>query len=266
MRKLITYETLRNYAYSNDTLLSSCIKGIVLEFTGLGGQEMIQEDSAIHQLYAEKGIIFVRPYYNPWCWMNRQTVRFVDEIVDVLIKKYNLTEQTAIVSSGGSMGGLCALVYTHDAKRTPVKCVVNCPVCDLPFHFTERPDLPRTLYSAFGDYDDMTFEEALKTASPLHLAPTMPHIPYTIFHCEKDTQVNIDLHSKKMIESMDDFDIKFYEIKGRDHCDLTEEMSEMYVNSICQAFECPSETVAEKNNGCVIMSKESEISLSLNGE
>ena len=82
----------------------------------------------------------------------------------------------------------------------------------------------------------MTLEEALETASPLHLASTMPHIPYTIFHCEKDMAVNIDIHSKKLIETMVDFDVNFYEVKGRGHCDLTEEMKEKYIEAICQAF------------------------------
>lgn len=237
MRTPITYETLRNYAYSNDKLIASSVKGIVLDFTGLGGQEMIWEDNETHRMYAEKGIIYVRPYYNPWSWMNRQTVRFVDEIVAVLMQKYNLPEQTAIVSSGGSMGGLCALVYTRYAGITPAKCVVNCPVCDLPYHFTERPDLPRTLYSAFGDYDAETLVEAMETASPLHLTAAMPHIPYVIFHCNKDTAVNIDAHSKKLIAAMADFDISFYEVEGRGHCDLTEEMQKKYMECICRTFE-----------------------------
>lgn len=46
--------------------------------------------------------------------MNHQTVRFVDEIIDVLFDTYHLPEGTAIVSSGGSMGGQCALTYTHE--------------------------------------------------------------------------------------------------------------------------------------------------------
>ena len=57
-------------------------------------------------------------------------------------------ENIPVVSTGGSMGGQSALVYCAYSKRTPVACVANCPVCDTVFHFTERPDLPRTLYSA----------------------------------------------------------------------------------------------------------------------
>lgn len=66
MKTPITYKTLRNYAYSNDQLIRSSVKGIVLDFTGLGTQEMIWNDNEMHHLYARKGIIYVKPYYNPW--------------------------------------------------------------------------------------------------------------------------------------------------------------------------------------------------------
>ena len=237
MNKLITYETIRNFTYSNDKIVDEPIRGIVLEFTGLGTQDMIWEDYADARMYAKQGIICVRPYYNPWSWMNRQTVSFVDEIIDVLVEHYRLPKQTPIVASGGSMGGLCALVYTHYAKHTPAACVTNCPVCDLPYHFTERVDLPRTLYSAFGEYKDMTMEEALETASPVHLAATMPHIPYSIFHCNKDMAVNIDLHSRKFLEAMSEHNVSFYEVEGRGHCDLTEEMRYKYIACILKAFD-----------------------------
>lgn len=166
-----------------------------------------------------------------------KTINFVDELIDVLIEKYQLPEHISIVASGGSMGGLCAVVYTRYARRTPIGCVVNCPVCDLPHHFTEREDLPRTLYSAFGNYENMTLEEAMKTSSPVHLANAMPYISYSIFHCENDKTVNIKAHSYKLIQAMADYNITFYEVKGRDHCDLTEEMQQKYTESILKHFE-----------------------------
>lgn len=75
--------------------------------------------------YAKRGILFLIPYQNPWCWMNEQTVRLFDEVLDVLFKEYNLPENLPIVMRGGSMGGLSALTYTAYAKRTPVACVVE---------------------------------------------------------------------------------------------------------------------------------------------
>lgn len=238
MKKIINYQNLRNYTYSNDKLINGSIKGIILRFTGLGDMEMCWEDEPMHKMYAEKGIIFLQPYYNPWCWMNRQTVSFVDEIIEVLKEKYRLPPEITIVSSGESMGGLCALVYAYYAKCTPAKCVANCPVCDLPFHFNERSDLPRTLYSAFAGYDDdLTIEEAMKLSSPLHLAANMPWITYDIFHCDKDLMVDIDVHSKRFIKAMEKHTLNFYEVEDRGHCDLTQEMQKKYIKCILDTFE-----------------------------
>ena len=45
MEKIINYENLRNFAYSNDKICEGEIKGIVLQFFGLGGKEMYAEDT-----------------------------------------------------------------------------------------------------------------------------------------------------------------------------------------------------------------------------
>ena len=179
------------------------IKGIVLVFFGLNCVLRYEDDFAEGLEYAERGILCVVPYNDPWAWMNRRAVRYTDEIVAVLREKYGLGDDVRIVSTGGSMGGLSALVYCAYAAVTPVACVANCPVCDLVYHYTERPDLPRTLYSAFADYEG-TMDEALRSASPLHLAQAgrMPDIPYVIFHCEQDKAVNLERHSRRFVEEM----------------------------------------------------------------
>lgn len=229
MEKIITYENIRSFTYVNDQIVKHPIKGIVLDFFGLGGQSMLWEDSEVARLYAENGILLVVPYNNPWAWMNKQAVSYTDEILDVLFEKYNLDESTKIVSSGGSMGGQSALVYTKYAKRTPVACVANCPVCDLVFHFGERVDLPRTLYSALYN-EEGTLNEALEKYSPLHLSCKMPRVNYHIFHCTNDTAVNIDKHSRTFVEAMqrEGFNITFNIVPDREHCDLTPEAEEKY--------------------------------------
>ena len=222
MKKIITYEMLKNFTYTNDDLIRGEVKGIILSFMGLGGASMFSENERGTAL-AEKGIVYLIPYINPWNWMNEQAVAYTDELIDVLFAHYDLSERTPIVSTGGSMGGLCSLVYTKYAQRTPVACVANCPVCDLLFHFTERPDLPRTLYSAYGMYAADTIEEAMATASPLHLTDSMPKVKYTIFHCDADQAVNIHSHSEKFVEEMKkEHEIEFIIVPGRGHCDLGE--------------------------------------------
>lgn len=232
MEKIITYETLRSFAYSNDKLCSQPIRGIVLTLNGLGFSAMTWEDGPADQEYARQGIIRVIPYYNPWCWMNTQTVAYVDEIVDVLFEHYHLDSNIPVVATGGSMGGLCALVYSRYAKRTPAACVAVCPVCDLPYHYTERRDLPHTLYSAFGTYEG-TLDEALRSASPIHLVDEMPDIPYCIFHCEEDRAVNKQKHSDVFVEAMSrEHRIDYYAVPERGHCDLSPEMSELFQQKI----------------------------------
>lgn len=236
MEKLITYETLRRFAYSNDALITGPIRGIVVDFFGLGGATMYKTDPGDALEYAREGIVYLVPYYNPWSWMNRQAVEFTDELVEVLCRHYGLGEKVKVVSTGGSMGGLGALVYCVYAKITPCACVASCPVCDLVYHFTEREDLPRTLYSAFGSYEgDMT--SALKTCSPLHLVDKMPAIPYTIFHCEGDKSVDLEKHSGRFVESMKPtHEICFVTVPLRGHCDLSAQAKVEYRQAILAAL------------------------------
>ncbi|MBQ8571752.1 MAG: prolyl oligopeptidase family serine peptidase [Kiritimatiellae bacterium] len=238
MERLITYENLRNFAYSNDHICEGQIKGIVLDFFGLGGQHMYSEDTYTAQQYAKHNILFVVPYNNPWAWMNKQAVAYTDEILDVLFEKYNLPEGTPVVSTGGSMGGQSALVYTRYSKRTPVACVANCPVCDMVFHFTEREDLPRTIYSAYFN-EDCTMNEALEKHSPLHLASQMPKIKYLIFHCDDDRAVNIDSHSRRFVEAMMalSHDISFVVVPDKGHCNIGDENYKKFMDFCINTIE-----------------------------
>ena len=227
---------LYQFAYENGALLNGTPRGIVLQFIGLNGNtRMITEDPWEAQLYADRGILFVIPYINPWSWMNRASVKLTDGVVDCLFEKYALPEGTPIVSTGGSMGGLCALTYAAYAKRTPAAVAANCPVCDLPYHYTERDDLPRTLLSAFGEYG-LPLDEAMKTASPLHLAEKMPDVPYFIAHCEKDQAVNKEKHSDRLVALLKKTrDVSYCEVPERGHCDLAPEAKELWYGFIFKA-------------------------------
>ena len=230
MEKIITYETLRNFAYSNDRICNAPIKGIVLFFRGLGAKDMLHEDPEIALRYAEDGIVYLVPYSNPWNWMNRQALTYTEEILDVLFAHYGWNDTFPVISTGQSMGGLAALIFTARAKRTPKACIANCPVCDLVYHATERPDLPRTLYSAFFDCDGKT-ENILEDNSPLHLAQRgeMPKTDYHIFHCTEDRAVNMQIHSDRFVEEMKKCrKITYYPVLDRGHCDLSEAAWEKY--------------------------------------
>ena len=225
----IKADDLHLYAYTNLSLLQDVPKGIVLQFIGLNGNTtMVKEDPEEALLYAEKGILFVIPYINPWAWMNRAAVKLTDEVVDCIFETLGLPDDTPLISTGRSMGGLCSLAYAYHAERTPSAVASNCPVCDLPYHYTEREDLPRTLVSAFGEYE-MPLEDALKTASPLHLAEKMPDIPYFIAHCDADMAVNKEKHSDRLVKVLSkDHDVRYVEVPGRGHCDLSPEAWELW--------------------------------------
>lgn len=238
MKNVINYENLRSFAYSNDKLITGEIKGVAIDFFGLGCQAMYnREDTEMGKYLAERNILFFVPYSNPWGWMNKQEVNLTDTIMDILFERYGLDENTPIVSTGGSMGGLSSLVYCYYAKRTPVACVSNCPVCDLVYHFTEREDLPRTIYSAFWD-EEGDLDEVLSRYSPYHLAEKMPKIKYTLFHCSRDGAVNIEKHSEKFVNKMkeNDFSVDYHVVPDRDHCDLSAEAKNLYYQAIVDAI------------------------------
>lgn len=234
---MINYENLRNFAYSNDKLCKEPIRGIVLDFPGLGGLAMFDEDRDEGKLFAKYGIIYLIPYYNPWCWMNRQAVAYTDEIVSCIMNHYSLDESIPIVSSGGSMGGGAALTYMVYAAHTPAACVASCPVCDYTFHFKERKDLPRTFYSAFS-CDPAPFEEAIKSASPVHLVDRMPDADYYIFHCEADVAVHKANHSDIFVEKMKaKHKITYVSVPERGHCDLPDDMKKLYNDYIVESID-----------------------------
>ena len=239
MEKIITPENLRLFAYSNHAICAKPIRGLVVSFFGLGAAFMYDEDPADAVEFAKAGILYVVPYQNPWAWQNRQNVDYTDEIIDVLMDAFQLPRDLPIVSSGGSMGGLSALVYMVYAKRTPLACVTNCPVCDLPYHYTERTDLPRTLYSAFYHYEG-SLQEALQSASPIDLVEKMPEASYCIFHCTADQAVNKAMHSDRFVEALGRrFPVEYYAVPDRGHCDLGEEMGSLYYQHIFDAIGKP---------------------------
>ena len=232
MNKLINQNNLKCFAYENGELINGNILGITINFYGLGCQNMNKSHTDIGKFFAGNNILFVEPYLNPWSWMNKQAILVTDEIIQVIKDKYNI-KNTPIVSSGNSMGGQQALIYSLYSKNNIIACITNCPVCDLVFHYSERDDLPRTLYSALF-WEDGDINSALAKYSPLHQVLNMPKIKYVIYHCDKDTAVNINSHSKLFVKQMKEngFDITLNIVKDREHCNLDEDSRNNYNNDI----------------------------------
>lgn len=75
--------------------------------------------------------------------------------------------------------------------------------------------------------------EAVKTASPLHQAETMPDIPYLIVHGDADTAVNKQQHSDRFVERLKKtHDVTYVEVPGMRHCDLQGDAAEQYYGFI----------------------------------
>lgn len=222
-------EPLERFAYAAFPPAGTAPRGIVVHFMGLGSQWQAHEGDGPHGLEREgaaaataAGAVFVVPYLDPWNWMNAGAVAETDRIVDLAKASAGLPADAPVVSTGGSMGGLCALVWPRYTRHRVVAVAANCPVCDLPFHYTERPDLPRTLRAAFAAEPD--FAAALRAHSPLHLAPELPDVPYAVLHCSADQAVAKAAHSDKFVAAMRALGrrVEYVEVPGRGHCDLDE--------------------------------------------
>lgn len=224
----IRKDNLASFAYTNEPLLQQSPQAVALDFHGLNMNQMLQEHSEKARLYAQRGVLLVVPYDNPWSWMNSVAVAETDAIVDAVYAKLSLSDRVPLLSTGGSMGGLSALVFSARSARPVAGCAANCPVCDLPYHYTERPDLPRTILSAFWHEGDI--ERAILASSPLHLVADLPRIPYYIVHGTADKAVNLQRHSLPLVEAMRGrgLDVRFTAVEGMEHCALPEKEAQCY--------------------------------------
>ncbi len=228
-------ESLERFAYASFPAPGVAPRGIVIHFMGLGSQWQAREGEELHGLErsgaaaaAAAGAAYLVPYLDPWNWMNAAAVAETDRIVSLAMERAGLPADAPVVSTGGSMGGLCALVWPRYTRHRVVAVAANCPVCDLVHHYGERPDLPRTLRAAFALEPD--FEAALRARSPLHLAPDLPAVPYGIFHCTEDQAVAKAAHSDKLVAELRALgrSVEYVEVPGRGHCDLDDDAKRRY--------------------------------------
>ncbi|MBR5515171.1 MAG: hypothetical protein IKU52_03090 [Clostridia bacterium] len=228
----VTKENIKKFAYTNEELINGEPKAVIFEFHGLNdGISTNIPHSSFSHLSAENSVLYVRPFYGPWNWMNRASVRLVDEIADALFEKYG--KIMPVASTGLSMGGLSALIYSRYGKYTPTVCAAICPVCDLVYHYNEREDTARTIYSALGGYE-IPLDEAIVLNSPLHQLENLPDIKYLIASTLCDDEVDITKHSDIFVEKMKELgrDIEHIKIPDQGHCSLTKEAAGYYKNFI----------------------------------
>ena len=233
----VNKDNYKKFTYTNEELLKDKPVAIVHEFHGLnGGLSLVKDHYPLAHFLAEHNVIYTMPCYGPWSWMNRASVNLIDEITEALWDKYGYEIPT--VSTGLSMGGLGGLVYSLRSRHTPIACATISPVCDLVYHFDEREDTARSIYSALGGYD-IPLMEAVKENSPIHQVQSMPKIPYMIFSGTADDEVDCNAHSVAFVNKMKELghDIELMLIPGKPHCDIGGEGVEKYKEFLVRSAE-----------------------------
>jgi pimeloyl-ACP methyl ester carboxylesterase len=218
---IITQQNVSSYSFTNLQEIIEPIRGIVISLHGWYETNMRNELTSFEKELARKQILSIYPYYSEWCWMNFPTIHLIDELIDFYIGQNHLSQNIPIAVMGRSMGGYSALMYSLYGRRTPIACAVNCPICDLPYHVTEREDIPRTMYSAFGHYN-IPLDIAIRLHSPLHQVEHMPRIPYYNVHGIADLAVPKKYHSDPYVKRMRElnYDIEYHEVENMEHCDF----------------------------------------------
>ena len=216
---MINSWTAKDRAWIADDIIVGAITGIRFDFHGLGCAWHEDKPNDAEREFAAQGTLTISPYYGPWSWMNREARAFLDELIAKIYVEYGLVADIPLALTGGSMGGGSALIYARYSQHRLAGCSVNCPVCDFRYHFTERPDVARTMHHAFGHYGIPT-EEAVCEGSPLHQVAALPDIPYFFIHGDADTAVNKGAHSDQLVPAMRarGLRVEYHEVPGMGHC------------------------------------------------
>jgi len=211
------------YCHNNASRIQGDIRRIVLEFQGLNRYQMLDQPSPLELELTDKHILYVIPYTAPWSWMNHGAAAYTNLLLDSIFQRFQLPEDTPVISTGYSMGGQAALMYTQFSTRKITACYANSPVCDLAAHWQERMDVPRTLVSAFID-SPLGIEEEIRTHSPLQTAANLPDIPYLIIAGAKDTEVHKHLHSDKLADRLRRLNrqVTYHELPDMAHWQITD--------------------------------------------
>lgn len=183
--QFISEENISDYAFLNTDTLTYPVKAVCVDFHGYTDATRFSESPAKAKLFGENGIAWVFPYYSVWAWMSKSSQVFNEQVLDAVYRKLQIDDETPLIISGGSMGGLTSLCYLVYGKRKAVACAVNCPVTDMSVFFDIVPDARRAILSAHI-LDERPLAEILEEYSPVNLTDQLPAIPYLLIYGEKD--------------------------------------------------------------------------------
>ena len=227
-KSVINRDTLNYFARTNERMLTGPIRGVVLEFPGLGGGscmggiDAVGENTSLYALRcAHENLLQAYVFTGPWSWMNRPAVEIADAVVDAIWERYSLSDDIPLLSTGGSMGGCGALLYARYSRHRVAACAANGPGCDMMALYKSHVDFARTIFNAVAFYD-CDFDEALRSLSANEQVPYMPRIPYYIVHTSRDEVIPIEKHSDIFVRRMREagHQVEYHVVPDRLHCDL----------------------------------------------
>lgn len=202
MDKNYLKEHFHKLCLSNADLIKGEIKGIALYFTGLGHTSQPGNDMVAAPVCTENGILYILPFYNPWSWMNKKTVDYVDAIVDAAMELYGIPQNAPVGIYGGSMGGHNTFHYAVKSKHNIVAAALLCPCCNVEYEMAYSTNTIFRSYfeAALEDTDDFT--SYIHDNSPVNMVEKLPKIPYLFAVGLKDLVLVPSQHSDLMIEKM----------------------------------------------------------------
>ena len=213
---------MKAVAFIADAFVAGKITGVIVNFHGLGDPGLRTVPNYAESEWASAGGLVVMPYPGPWAWMNRQSRAMVDELIEAIYREYSLQPSTPLILTGGSMGGYCSLLFARYTRHRVAACMAIYPACDLKYHFSERPDLPRTIHHAFaGCTEDM--ETLFKEHSTIEQAAAMPRVPYLILQSDADKAVNKEAHADRMAAELKKHNhtVEYIVVPGMGHHEIS---------------------------------------------
>lgn len=235
MDKAFLNKYLNKFCATNIDSVKKPIKGVVLRFHGLSHSPNLERDMACSPVCSENSILYVYVFYNPWAWMNKDALVFVNGVLDCIFENENLPSDLPIGIFGSSMGGYSAFEYARNGKYKISAILANCPLCDIEDGvYKANNNLLKTyFYSAITSCDD--FDGYMREHSPLRNATTLPHIPYHFVIGLRDNVLPPNIHGKAMVIKMREagYDVSETLLDEVGHCNLSFEQNSKAHSWLC---------------------------------
>lgn len=247
MERFITAKNIEDFCITNERCLKNGVNGIkklAVEFPGFDGNSClsgnfnnIELNNGFAQALGDANILLIYVFTGPWNWMRDVSVKTVDDIIGSVKEKYKLPENIEIVLTGGSMGGLGALMYAANGKYKASACAVSCPVCDLFAVSKFSHFFAASVYFACAHYN-CDYDTAVKDLSPLYRVKDFPKIKYFVLWCDKDDVIYPNENAIPLIEKMTaaGLDLKTLKLENKGHCEHTAEGLDRLIEFIRSLF------------------------------